>query len=125
MSPFDFPPAFGLQTQNNNAESYYEKRYCNVAAVDEFGLSVIVSPEYYINLDNVIKVLSWIPPIGIIVGLSRDICNNESPSNFSEKCLYVFRACMEILCLGPLLALIDISITIWRECNPIQEVKLL
>lgn len=81
---------------------------------------------------TIANIIGWIPIIGTIIGIFRlyvgvtrynNIKNSDDPNEDEMRaCLGLMaRGIAEILCLGPLLLLIDIIFTIGRCCSNAQH----
>ncbi len=106
MVTLSSPPAFGFETENVNAMSFYKKNQPEQSCIER------------ISQVNRSKGLAYIPLVGTILGGIRvhHACTN-STANFPNRANHIVRGVMEVCCLGILLALIDLVVTAYRECR--------
>lgn len=101
MRDFHFPPAFGWQTKEMNADTYYKN-----LIKDDKKKAEGAKNDY--KLSNVAKIIGYVPGLGLGVGVGRIISVIKHKKD-DNKNNHVARAIAEIFGMGPLLFLIDLA----------------
>lgn len=97
---FSMPPVFGYETERCNANGIHKRNKSH-------DLKAMLSAT---------KIIGYFPLVSTIAGLFRLILTTKADNSVSNgfKARMYTRAIMEILNLGPLLAITDLFITLHR-----------